>query len=264
MDFSPAERLYKSASQHARIWTEEWVHDQSYCPNCGSQKVSKFENNRPVADFYCAACAEEFELKSQKSKFGSKIVDGAYRTMCERLASDNNPNFMLLNYDSNKCAVIDFLIVPKHFFVPEIIERRAPLASTARRAGWVGCNILLNKIPRAGMVYLVRNREPLPKSAVMQRWKETLFLRQSRTEARGWLLDVMKCVDSIGRSEFTLEAVYRHGEPLYAKYPNNRHVKEKIRQQLQILRNKGYLHFLSRGHYSIASMSEGSNHILQR
>jgi len=28
--------------------------------------------------------------------------------------------------------------------VPEIIERRKPLAITARRAGWIGCNILGN------------------------------------------------------------------------------------------------------------------------
>ena len=41
-------------------------------------------------------------------------------------------------------------MVPKHFFVPDIIEKRKPLAETARRAGWIGCNIVLKNIPNEG------------------------------------------------------------------------------------------------------------------
>lgn len=36
------------------------------------------------------------------------------------------------------------------------------------------------------------------------------------------------------------------------KYPNNQPVKDKIRQQLQVLRDKGYLDFVSRGYYCLA------------
>ena len=63
--------------------------------------------------------------------------------MIERLLSDNSPNLFLLNYDKNRFEVKDFLVVHKHFFVPEMIEKRKPLSSTAQRAGWVGCNILI-------------------------------------------------------------------------------------------------------------------------
>jgi type II restriction enzyme len=35
------------------------------------------------------------------------------------------------------------------------------------------------------------------------------------------------------------------------KHQDNRHIKEKIRQQLQILRDKGYLEFLERGRYRL-------------
>ncbi len=31
---------------------------------------TEFEQNRPVADFFCVNCNEEYELKSQKKKFG--------------------------------------------------------------------------------------------------------------------------------------------------------------------------------------------------
>jgi len=47
--------------------TETWTRDHIFCPNCGNT-ISEFENNRPVADFYCKNCKEEFELKSKKSQ----------------------------------------------------------------------------------------------------------------------------------------------------------------------------------------------------
>ena len=52
-----------------------------------------------------------------------------------------------MNYDLKSLAVVNLFIVPKHFFVREIIEERKPLAATARRAGWIGSNILLNRVP---------------------------------------------------------------------------------------------------------------------
>jgi type II restriction enzyme len=73
------------------------------------------------------------------------------------LAADNNPSLFLLHYDLKKFAVRNFFVVPKHFFVREIIEARKPLAVTARRAGWIGSHILLNKIPQSGKIYFVRD-----------------------------------------------------------------------------------------------------------
>ena len=46
-----------------------------------------------------------------------KIVGGAYRTMIERLQSNNNPNFFLLDYDLQNFEVRNFLVIPKHFFL---------------------------------------------------------------------------------------------------------------------------------------------------
>ncbi|HLH96822.1 MAG TPA: hypothetical protein VKW08_17060 [Xanthobacteraceae bacterium] len=61
----------------------------------------------------------------------------------------------------------------------------------------------------------------------------------------------MKCVERIGRREFQLDDVYAFEGALSALYPNNRHVKQKIRQQLQVLRDKGYLDFVARGYYRL-------------
>lgn len=137
LGFEETQSPYTSASQSARVWTEQWVREWVYCPNCGSATLSPFPNNSPVADFFCKACKEEYELKSQKTGFGSKVLDGAFRTKCERLAADNNPNLFLLNYDLKQFCIRNFFVVPKHFFVRDIIAERRPLPPTARRAGWV-------------------------------------------------------------------------------------------------------------------------------
>src|SRR5690606_27178292 len=92
---------YKSKSQIVRRMTENWVLNNSYCPNCGDFPLIEFENNRPVADFYCKYCSEEFELKSKKGKLSTRVSDGAYKTMIERINSENNPNFFFLTYTKN-------------------------------------------------------------------------------------------------------------------------------------------------------------------
>ena len=147
LGFEESQTTYTSGTQKARSWTEAWVSAWAYCPHCGNAKMSQFPNNSPLADFLCGSCNEEFELKSQKGKFGAKVADGAYKTKCERLAASNNPNLLLMNYDLKSLSVVNLLIVPKHFFAREIIEERKPLAAKARRAGWIGSNIILSRVP---------------------------------------------------------------------------------------------------------------------
>ena len=244
---------YRSQSQKIRVMTESWVDKSVFCPNCGNLDLDNHKNNKPVGDFYCCNCQEDYELKSKKTSIGNKIVDGAYRTMIERLSSSNNPNFFLLNYNPSNFEVTNFFVIPKHFFTPQIIERRKPLSLTARRAGWVGCNILLSHIPQIGKIFFVRNKQVELKKKMLSEWQKTLFLRDEKeVSAKGWLLDIMQCIDKIGKNDFTLDDVYSFADELSQLHPNNKHIKDKIRQQLQILRDKGYLNFISRGHYKLS------------
>lgn len=50
---------YHNKSQIIRVVSENWVKENAYCPNCGNSLV-KFKNNKPVADFLCEKCKEEF------------------------------------------------------------------------------------------------------------------------------------------------------------------------------------------------------------
>lgn len=251
LGFEEGQATYTSEPQNARALTEHWVRSTAFCPNCGHLRLTQFPNNKPVADFLCSECGEQYELKSQKGRFGARVVDGAYRTMIERLAAPDNPNLILLNYARDQ-GVSNLIVVPKQFFVPAIIEERKPLAPTARRAGWIGCNILLRNIPAVGKIFIVKDSEAQPIARVREQWKQSLFLREERQTARGWLLAVMKCVEAIGRPEFSLQEIYAHEGYVRALYPENRHVREKIRQQLQVLRDSGYLQFLGGGRYRIA------------
>lgn len=244
---------YTSSSQQIRILTEDWVNQNGYCPNCGSS-IHQYPNNKPVADFYCGSCREEYELKSKKDSMGNKIVDGAYATMARRLAEFNNPNFFFLNYMIGTWEVINFLVIPKHFFTLEIIEKRKALSEGARRHGFVGCNILLQSIPEAGKIFFVHDKIVESESRVIEHWKKTLFLRERQNlESRGWTLMVMSCIDRLAKKEFLLDDIYAFEKELRNIYPNNKHIKDKIRQQLQILRDKGYLEFVGGGKYRLTT-----------
>lgn len=241
---------YSNPSQKIRVLSELWTLESAYCPNCGNS-LNEYPNNKPVADFQCKTCKEDYELKSKKNSIGSKIVDGAYSTMISRLQSDTSPNFFLLTYNQS-FVVKDFLIIPKHFFTPRIIEKRTPLAITARRAGWVGCNILLNDIPESGKIFYIKEGEVIPKQNILNQWKETLFLRsESKSDNRSWLIEIMRTIDQLQKTNFSLDDLYKFEQQFSNLFPKNKHIKEKIRQQLQVLRDKGYIEFISPGQYRL-------------
>lgn len=130
------------------------------------------------------------------------------------------------------------------------IEKRKPLSSTARRAGWVGCNILLDSIPNSGKIFYIKDGKKEDKNKILDDWNQTSFLKQSTNlKAKDWLLDIIKCIDKIDKNNFTLNDIYQFENNLKIKHPENNNIQAKIGQQLQFLRDKDYLKFESRGKY---------------
>jgi type II restriction enzyme len=87
---------------------------------------------------------------------------------------------------------------------------------------------------------------------VIESWQKTLFLRDVKQQSsKGWLLDVMKCIERTRKTEFTLNDIYSFEAELQRLHPENKHIKDKVRQQLQMLRDKGFLEFKERGLYKV-------------
>ncbi|MDE7157111.1 MAG: hypothetical protein K2O02_04060 [Lachnospiraceae bacterium] len=74
-------------------------------------------------------------------------------------------------------------------------------------------------------------------------------LETQNIDSRSWLTDVFNCVNNIDSNEFSLKEIYAYIGILQKKHINNHNIKAKIRQQLQFLRDKGFIEFLGRGHY---------------
>lgn len=239
---------YKSERQKIRIMSEDWAARNMFCPCCGNHHINKLENNSPVADMKCEICGEIFELKAKRGSVGNKIPDGAYTTMIDRITSSSNPDLLLMQY-KDSYLVENFIIIPKFFFVPRIIEKRNPLAPEARRAVWVGCNILVSHIPEQGKIDVIKNSVVKNVEDVVSEYMHIKELHTKNIEARGWLMDVLNCVNNIQSDIFSLSEVYNYVELLKKKYTTNNNIKAKIRQQLQLLRDKGFIDFLGNGKY---------------
>jgi type II restriction enzyme len=171
--------------------------------------------------------------------------------MKRAILEDRTPNLFVLHYDLDTWAVRTVLLVPHFAFALSVVERRKPLAPTARRAGWVGCNILLDKIPVHARIAVVSAGVPHTSREVRHSYNRLRPLQKLQVEKRGWTLDVLQVVQSLGKLEFTLADVYAHADALAKLHPNNAHVRDKIRQQLQILRDLGLLEFLGDGRYRL-------------
>ncbi len=220
-----------------------------YCPICGEQTIRHAEPNAPVKDYVCDNCKSQYELKSKKSdsdKFQSTVNDGVYRTMIDRITSLDNPSFFFMHYD--RYEVNNLVIVPKCFFAPNVIEKRKALSDSARRAGWEGCNILLRKIPATAKIPIILNGEVIPVANVISQYRKAYNLQTRSVESRGWLIDTLHIVERMGDT-FQLKHMYDFCGELRTKHPNNNHIKDKIRQQLQFLRDKGFIEFKGNGIY---------------
>jgi type II restriction enzyme len=238
---------FKSRSQKAGNITEAWGADNFYCPNCSSPKLDWLKPGTKANDYRCPSCGFWFQLKSKKTRIGNTITDGAYGAMMEAIKEDRSPNFFFLHYDLATWRVKNLLLVPHFAFPQSAIIKRKPLSVTARRAGWVGCNIALNRIPLEARISVVINNQATSASEVREQFKKVKPLKDISVKQRGWTLDVLNIVRRLGKLEFTNEEVYAFASELEKLHPDNRHIRDKIRQQLQVLRDAKLLMHVGNG-----------------
>jgi type II restriction enzyme len=171
--------------------------------------------------------------------------------MIQAIQENRTPNLFVLHYDASQWTVADVILIPHFAFPLSAIERRPPLGPSARRAGWVGCNILLHAIPAEARIPIVIAGAALPPKSVRNQYARIRPLAKLGVKQRGWTLDILNGIRALGKDGFSLNDVYSLEPGLARLHPANRHVRDKIRQQLQVLRDLGFLEFLGRGRYRL-------------
>ncbi len=238
---------YHNPRQIIRRLSEDWLERNVYCPNCGCTSINAFANNTKVGDFFCPHCSEQFELKSKSGlSNGKKVPDGAYVSMISRIQAEDNPNFFFLAYKKADYSVQQLILVPRHFVtVDMIVPRKKTLKS---RENYLMCDMDISSLPKSGKILLVHQAKLVQPEQVYEQWQANLFLRQQQSKNKGWLLAIMKCIDKLPE-KFDLKQIYEFEQILSIQFPDNKHIKDKIRQQLQILRDQGVIEFSARGQY---------------
>jgi type II restriction enzyme len=215
--------------------------------------VRRLPANTPTIDFICPGCESRFQLKSQRHPFAARINDAAYSKMREAVLGGLTPNLFALHYDPSRWTVQNLILIPRFVFSLSCIERRRPLSASAQRHGFVGCHILLVNIPADARIAVVDSGKPARPAEVRDMYARLRPLERMGHEARGWTLDVLNAVRSlvasVDREEFTLAEVYALEGRLRRLHPQNRFVRPKIRQQLQRLKDLGFVEFLGAGRY---------------
>ena len=167
--------------------------------------------------------------------------------MMEAIKNDRTPNFFFMQYELATWRVKNLLLIPSFAFPPSAIIKRKPLSITARRHGWVGCNIALNRVPVEARIPVVTESAVMPASEVREKFRRVKPLKEISVTQRGWTLDVLNAIRRLGKTEFTTNDAYIFTRELEKLHPDNRHVRDKIRQQLQVLRDTGLLLHIDRG-----------------
>lgn len=242
---------YKSLTQRIRVSSEEWAASELYCPNCSSNSLTPSPPNTEAIDCVCPNCPEQFQIKSQSHPLGGKLTDAAFEAMKRKIQTEIAPNLIALHYRRDAWRVRTVVLVPSFVFTLSLLEKRPPLGPNARRSGWVGCNILLRNVPVDARLFLVQDGVVVPKRIVRRSYKRLRRLRRLPLEKRGWTLDVWNTIQGLRRREFALADAYTFESHLATLHPNNRHICDKIRQQLQVLRNLGFVEFLGGGRYRL-------------
>ena len=243
-------RNYVSNTQKARVISENWFATHGFCLSCAANKLERLPHNTKVRDFLCSSCGEPYELKSTRMEISGKIPDGAYSAMMDRIKNKTAPTIMLMSYSCD-WRVRKLLAVHRLFLTANVIEKRRPLNDFARRSGWQGCNIVIRNIPLEGRIAVVDDGKAVDRVEVRRRFQAVVPLAGLSASQRGWTSLTLLLIRELGKQRFSLADLYAKEAQFGAVFPNNRHLRPKIRQQAQILRDSGLLIFEGKGMYRL-------------
>lgn len=241
---------YKSPAQIARVVSEAWLERNGYCLFCEANSLRRSVPNTKCNDFSCPTCTQGYELKTFSRRPETSLVDGAYSALIERIMNGTAPTLFLLL--RNASWIVDSLTaIHSVFLTPSVIEKRKPLSPRAVRSGWVGCNIRLDRIGPDGEIKIVDHGQVRSTDDVRRRFRRVIPLATIEPTERGWTTLTLSVVRALRERRFRLSDIYARERTFELRYPRNRNVRPKIRQQLQVLRDLGIIQFEGHGNYTL-------------
>ena len=236
----------KSNQQAVKNATEAWAAENLYCPKCLG-KLAVLKANVEVKDFDCLKCKETYQLKARKTSIGKTITGADYFCMRQAIVGNTHPSIFLLQYDPKTGFVLNVLAIHKHCISVSCLKKnKSPVKG---RPGKYLSKFLLPKILRSGRVPIVSFGNEIPKKTVKRLWADAESISEVMSSYRhGWKRELVLYIDQLGTS-FRTEDAYGCAARLKRKFPNNKTVKEKIRQVLRDLMREGLIRSTRREHY---------------
>jgi len=196
----------------------------------------------PKSNFVWADDKKFIEELAKTRRFQNLIVSD-YVQKIELL---DNPNFLFLEYASKELYIKYLFLIPRYFFCVDTIQKRQPLTSLTRRQGWVGCDILFQRIPTEGFIYIVENMTEHTIEEILEKRGRTNFMRSYKPRAREWIIDLLNLIQD---REFTLEEMCSYAPIMEIRYAGINNAEDRIRKVLQILRRNEIIAYAGNGKY---------------
>ena len=145
---------WKSESRIVGEACEYYVKNNINCVRCNNKNFGKYKTNEKSKDLICITCNQKFQIKAKsathkqvnnikyKNKF--KTIGGEYSTTLNSI--DEKIDYLIILYEKQSYIILNVLYISNENINFNCIIPRNPLSSTAKRAGWQGCNIIFDNI----------------------------------------------------------------------------------------------------------------------
>jgi len=240
-----------SPLQRTRLITEDGFSRFGYCLRCKSNKLTQTTAGTVAQDFFCPKCGQPYELKSAAKAHTRIVQDGGYDSMMRSVRSENAPALMLMHYSPQWC-VLGLVAIHPVFLTPAVVmKRKKPHIRPRTGQEYWMCDLNLSFIPADGKIALVSDGIVRPHAEARRQFRESVRFEDVPVAKRGWAALVLSVVRKIGKTHITNDDLYSHEKTMHAAYPDNSHIQDKIRQQMQVLIRLGYVERIARGEYQV-------------
>ena len=183
MDLVKSEQAYESGSRAPALGPSDGFGARCIVRTAGVPSLSSFPPNSPVADFFCAGCQEQYELKVRRMLLARRCSTGR----SERCVSASPPATIPASFYST--TISRGWRSPTWFWSLSSFSFARSSKSVSRfshrTARWLGGLLFVSQIPAVGKIFLVRNGEEQPRKSVLSQWRRTLFLEKKSRKPGG-------------------------------------------------------------------------------